>query len=114
MATYSVNENKLFEGGVAILQAANNHETFVVKDLCNYLNGSPFQGQKLVVSDKEKVIWSNGRIIMFIIGNINTIKLQLKIYSENSNLQSTNGTYLKSSKKQILKLDNGKPVILKR
>lgn len=114
MATYSVNENKLFENGVAILQAVNKHETFVIKDLCNCLNNTSFQGQKLVVSDKEKVIWSNGRIVMFIIGNINNIKPQLKIYSENSNHQSVNGTYLKSSKKEVLKLDNGKPVVLKR
>ena len=114
MATYSVNGNKLFEDGVAILQAVNNHETFVIKDLCNCLNGTSFQGQKLVVSDKEKVIWSNGRIIIFILGNINSIKTQIKYYSENSNNLVVNGMYLKNSKKEVLKLDTGKSVILKR
>ena len=114
MATYSVNENKLFENGVAILQAVNNHENFVIKDLCNFLNDTSFQGQKLAINDKEKVIWSNGRVVMFIVGNINTIKPKIKIYSKNSNHQSTNGTYLKSSKKEVLKLDTGKTVVLKR
>ena len=55
MATYSVNENKLFEDGVAILQAADNHESFVLKDLCNHLNGTSFQGQKLAINDKKKL-----------------------------------------------------------